>query len=324
LSALRWRPLGALLLLWLAGCTQWSPPAGTAASPTLELSATPFFPQARYQCGPAALATLLVDAGVETTPDQLAPQVYLPQRAGSLQPELIAASRRAGRIPYRLDPHWSAIEAELAAGRPVLVLQNLGFSFWPRWHYAVVIGHDARHEGVILRSGTERRQRLPMRQFLYSWQQSDHWALVVLKPGELPANVDSTRYLAELAVWERQGRNTAALRGYLAAVERWPDQPTARLGAGNMLHARGDHAAAAQQYRALLRLRPEDPVALNNLADTLAQLGCRDQALTLIERGLRQPALAPAVRDTMVATRAEISARPATAAATECAAPAAP
>ena len=321
MSPLRWRPLGALLLLWLAGCAQWSSPAGSVAAPPLELSATPFFPQTRYQCGPAALATLLVDAGVETDPDRLAPLVYLPQRGGSLQPELIAASRQMGRIPYRLDPHWSAIEAELSAGRPVLVLQNLGFPFWPRWHYAVVIGHDARHEQVILRSGTERRQRLPMRQFLYSWQGSDRWAMVVLKPGELPANPDSARYLAELAVWESQGRNADALRGYLAAIERWPQQPTARLGAGNLLHLRGDHAAAVQQYRALLRLRPEDPVALNNLADTLAQIGCRDQALALIARGLRQAALAPALRNALLATRSEIAARPVTPTATACAAP---
>jgi len=51
----------------------------------VELKAVPFFPQAEYQCGPAALATLLVSSGVSTTPEALVPQVYLPARKGSLR-----------------------------------------------------------------------------------------------------------------------------------------------------------------------------------------------------------------------------------------------
>ena len=43
-----------------------------------------------------ALATVLGAAGIGRTPEQLAPQVYLPQRQGSLQVELLGASRRAG------------------------------------------------------------------------------------------------------------------------------------------------------------------------------------------------------------------------------------
>lgn len=307
----RWRLLGALLILFLGGCAQWRQPPVSTAAATRELTATPFFPQQRYQCGPAALATLLVDSGVDTTPDQLAPLVYLPKRAGSLQPELIAASRHAGRMAYLLEPRWQAIDAELAVGRPVLVLQNLGLSFWPVWHYAVVIGHDPQRMGVILRSGTERRKTMPMQRFLHSWQGGGNWAVVVLKPGELPVDADAARYLAEVAVWESQGRDVAALRGYLAALERWPNQPTALLGAGNISYARHDYAAAAGYYRALLGIKPDHPVALNNLADTLAQVGCRDQALDLIERGLRLPNLPPSLQRAMRATRDEINAQPA-------------
>jgi hypothetical protein len=32
---------------------------------------------------------------------------------------------------------------EVAAGNPVLVLQNLSFAWAPVWHYAVVMGYDA-------------------------------------------------------------------------------------------------------------------------------------------------------------------------------------
>ena len=62
----------------------------------IELKEVPFFPQEAYQCGPAALATVLVAAGASVTPEALAPQAYLPERHGSLQLELVAATRRRG------------------------------------------------------------------------------------------------------------------------------------------------------------------------------------------------------------------------------------
>ena len=111
----------------------------------VELSGTPFFPQEEYQCGPAALATVLNVAGVAAAPDDLVDQVYLPKQHGSLQIELLAATRRADRIPYRFEPTLVALRAELDAGRPVLVLQipwpeplagmALRCAYWhrPRW-----------------------------------------------------------------------------------------------------------------------------------------------------------------------------------------------
>lgn len=119
----------ALALVWAAltaGCVSHYPDlesvgAGTKAPPGVELQDVPFFPQDEFQCGPAALATVLVDSGVAVTPDELTDKVYLPEREGSLQLELIAASRRYERLPYVLDGTLAAILAELAAGRPVLV-----------------------------------------------------------------------------------------------------------------------------------------------------------------------------------------------------------
>src|SRR5690606_29566356 len=60
----------------------------------VELKSVPFFPQDEYQCGPAALATSLAATGVKVTPTELVPQVYLPERKGSLQVEMLAAARR--------------------------------------------------------------------------------------------------------------------------------------------------------------------------------------------------------------------------------------
>jgi len=124
-------------------------PPETLAQRT-ELAEVPFFPQEEYQCGPAALASVLVHNNIATTPAALVPQVYLPGREGSLQTEMLAATRRHGLVAYHLAPRIEDLLTEVAAGNPVIVLQNLAFSFAPLWHYAVVVGYDRGQEEIVL------------------------------------------------------------------------------------------------------------------------------------------------------------------------------
>ena len=107
-----------------------------------ELKKTPFFPQEKYQCGPAALATVLHSQDNQTHPDELTEKVYIPEKQGSVPIEIIAAARSYDRLVYPLDSSLENLLREVAAGHPVLVMQNLGFSWRPQWHYAVVIGYD--------------------------------------------------------------------------------------------------------------------------------------------------------------------------------------
>jgi hypothetical protein len=101
----RLAPLLAPLAIALSGCTA-SPPLVDGlpadAPRSIELAATPFFPQEDFQCGPAALATVLVASGIAVTPEALAAEVFIPERRGSLAIELIGAARRHGRLPYVL------------------------------------------------------------------------------------------------------------------------------------------------------------------------------------------------------------------------------
>lgn len=161
------RTLYCCLFVLLTGCasapqTQQLLQTSSGLPSHRELTDTPFFPQEQYQCGPAALATVLKHSGVETDASALIDEVYLPSRQGSLQIEILASSRRHNRLPFRIPPEMSALLEEIAAGNPVLVLQNLGLSWAPQWHYAVVVGFDLAHQEIILRSGTEARHRTNM------------------------------------------------------------------------------------------------------------------------------------------------------------------
>jgi tetratricopeptide (TPR) repeat protein len=276
----------------------------------LELADVPFFPQETDQCGPAALATVLAYSGRPTTPEALAPRVYLPGREGSLQLELVAAARRHDRIPYVIQPSLPALTAELDAGRPVVVLQNLGLARWAVWHYSVVVGYDVREDVVMLRSGARKRLEMSAYRFARTWELGKRWGMVVLRPGELPAANDPDGYLRAVANQEAVTGPAGLAGAYRAAVERWPESRVARFGLANALRADGQVTAAVAEYRALLAASPADAAALNNLADAFNALGCREQALNAVEQALALISAPDPRRDVALQTRQEILSAP--------------
>jgi len=302
-------------VLLLTGCAGNRPAldsivAGTDLPVTVELADTPFFPQEVYQCGPAALATVLVASGITVTPEQLVGKVYLPQRQGSLQLELIAASRRYQRLPYRIDPSLPAMLAELDAGRPVLVLQNLGLASYPVWHYAVVIGFNTADNTILLRSGD--RERLVMRtgKFLHTWELASNWALIALRPGDFPVNVDEFRYLRAVAALEEVGKTASAIRYYSAALKRWPGSTLALFGLGNSYYSQGELRQAESQYHRLLAIEPGNTAARNNLAQVLADRGCNDAAFATVDTGLASATPGSATRKSLLEIRQRLINRP--------------
>ena len=290
------------LLLLLCGCA--SIPGEVRSLPhniSTELDGTPFYPQELYQCGPAALTTTLVASGVDAKVDDIVEKVFLPGRKGSLQIELVAAARQYDRLPYVIDGALAAVQAELEAGRPVLVLQNLGIAAAPRWHYAVVVGIDPERREVVLRSGTEPRRVTPLMTFLRTWRRGDYWGLVLLRPDELPAVVDRARYLSTITSLEDTGRHVAAAEAWGTAAARWPTDRVALFGLANAEFGRGNLQAAEAAYRRLLDIDDGHVAARNNLAWTLAEQGRFEEAQLEIARARElnaDAALEEELRDT--------------------------
>jgi tetratricopeptide (TPR) repeat protein len=309
------RHAALVALLALAGCAlnepQFSHPTAGTYTGQIELAGVPFFPQDEYQCGPAALATVLSYSGRPATPESLAPRMYLPERRGILQVELVAAARSENRIAYVLPPTLEALLAELRADRPVVVLQNLGIESVPIWHFAVVVGYLPKDETFVLRSGTDRRKTLKAAEFARSWALGRQWAMVVLKPGELPAGDDAPRYLKSVADVEAVRGAVGLAPAYSAALDRWPGNRIARFGLANALDADGRLGDAQREYEALLALDPDDLASLNNLADLLRRSGCRTRALATIDRTFAASSPTHALRPVLERTRSEIIAMPA-------------
>ena len=242
------------------------------------LQNVPFYAQDAYQCGPAALAMVLSQRGRNASPEALKDRVYIPERKGTLQVELVAAGRERDLLVYPLAGKLEDLVAEVDAGNAVLVMQNLAFDWLPQWHYAVVMGYDLKRREMIVHSGLNEARREPFEVFLRTWQRADRWALVMMPPDVLPATAEPLHYLLAASDLEQTGRLDSAALAYQSALERWPDQATARFGLGNVAWAQGRKQAAVKHFRVLTAQFPELEAGWNNLAFTLDATGCQAAA----------------------------------------------
>ena len=283
------RTVMLLALLTVAGCATPQLDAVREGHHRLpvraEVSDVPFYPQQAFYCGPAALAMALTWSGIAISQEELAPAVFTPGKAGSLRSDIVSAARRNGRLAAPVTG-LPAMLAEIAAGRPVIVFQNLALPLYPQWHFAVAIGYDLDREELILHSGTRERHRMALDTFVRTWVRGDRWALLVLPPDQLPVQTDTQTAIDAAIGLERANRPAEAAQAYGAILRRWPLSGEAALGHGNALYAKGDFAAAATAFHRATIHSPDSPIPWNNLAMALAELNRRNDAIAAARRAI--------------------------------------
>ncbi len=251
----------------------------------VEIPLVPFYPQEAYQCGPAVMAMVLQWTKANVNPQDLIPKVFVPEKKGSLQPALISVARRYNRLAYPIKG-VEALLKELAAGHPVIILQNLGLQWFPRWHYSVPIGYNLAKGIVILHSGKEARRHMGWTLFMRTWKRADYWGLVVLPSGQLPASADEQSYLHAVLGLEQTKQFNGAATAYTAALERWHSSLGALMGVGNCRYALGDLIGAEQAFRHATEAHPQSGASFNNLAHVLAEQGRYADALQMAIRAV--------------------------------------
>ena len=284
-----------VLISFISGCASHS---RALSEPSFDrpviLSNTPFFPQDAYQCGPAALATLLGSAGVNVTPKELEDSLYISKRKGTLQVELLATARKFDVIPVSqegtLNTLWQALEHRT----PVLILQNLAFSWYPKWHYAVVVGFDPKSQEVLLRSGREKLRREKLHSFEESWRLANHWMLSLL-PGEpIPPFIQEQAYITAVNGLYETGHQARALSATESAAQHWPNSMLSWMALGNLHYQQQHYQRAERAYRSALNSAPSHPAPPHNLAWALIKQSkkaeAKKYALLALERSATLPA----------------------------------
>jgi predicted double-glycine peptidase len=259
-----------------------NPPADLTKK--VELTEVPFFPQEEYQCGPAALATVLSAKGKNIAPQDLTKDVFLPTRKGSLQVEMRTATRRQGMLAVTMSGRVKDLLTEVAGGNPVIVLQNLALSFYPLWHYAVVVGYDLERGNIILRSGSKQREVMALTTFEHTWKRSNYWAIVVVPPTEVPKSATKETFFASALEMEKIRQPAIAETAYGAALQRWPGDLAALVGLGNSRYAQANLSGSEAAFRQATEAHPQAIIGWNNLAEVLAAQNRLPDALSAAER----------------------------------------
>jgi tetratricopeptide (TPR) repeat protein len=266
-----------LLLLALAttGCVTMAPQTKEllASLPNIsdhaQVEGVPFINQSAGYCGPATLAMAMQWAGTPITLEALAPEVYTPGMKGSLQEDMISASRRHGLNAIPIEG-MEALLREIDAGHPVIIFENLALSWYPAWHYAVAFGYDLPAHQIILHSGPDTEKHWDLSKFERSWEYSDHWGLVVLPPGELSVSANELEHLKSAVGLEQIGQLDAAEKSYQAILSKWPLSLGALVGLGNIDYQRNDVAGAVHYLTLATQFHPDSLIAQHNLAVALS------------------------------------------------------
>ena len=240
--------------------------------PTRALVAkVPLIHQEDFYCGPTSLAMVLQWSGTEVTPAEIAAQAFSPRAKGTYLADMTGTARRRGQLAVEIST-FSDLLTEIAAGHPVIVFQNLGLNWAPKWHYAVAVGYDLDQDLIVLHSGEMDRMVIPLTQFHHTWRRGGYWGLLVLPPNQLPATQDEWKIYRAAAALEKIGRSSAAETAYAKGATRWPKSWIWPFGIGNVRYRNGDLAGARRSFARAVALDPSIPEARQNLAQVQREL----------------------------------------------------
>jgi len=165
------RPAGMLLLLCLASaCSPLKAPltmSGAAAGRVIE--GVPFHPQeGRYDCGPAALASLLGQRGADVSLEQIRAGTYTPSLQGSLLPDLENYARSLGYWTHSGRGDLTLLKKAIDTDTPVLIPLEMGRWALTRPHYVVVFGYVG--SDFVVHAGKQGRMTIAAADLDRRWQ----------------------------------------------------------------------------------------------------------------------------------------------------------
>ena len=245
----------------------------------------PFILQTDYHCGPASLAMISNNLGNNITPDELSRMMYTPESKGTFQVDLLSATRRLGFISVPV-VGLKQMLSEVSAGHPILVFQNLGLSWFPKWHYAVVVGHDLEKDEIILHSGDEKNMHLDFSTFLKTWNRADNWAMLIVKPGTIPESASEMDLIKATAGLEAANHLELANDSYKKILEKWPQSLGALIGLGNISYRENHFEAALMYLKKATDFHPKAAGAWHNYAQLLKVMKKSNEARLAAQRAV--------------------------------------
>ncbi len=171
-------PSSFLIFTILIFCS-CAPKSGITASNNAQyIKQVPFYPQEKYQCGPAALAGVLNYWGVDVTPQEIAEEIFCESARGTLNIDMVLYAQRKGLQAKYYRGGIEDIKRKISDGFPMIALVDFGFmASYQVNHFIVVIGFS--EHGVIVNSEKYQGRLLSWRDFEKAWKKTHFWTLFI-------------------------------------------------------------------------------------------------------------------------------------------------
>ena len=252
-----------------------------------------FISQEKFHCAPASVWMVSNFLKQEIPLTRLNEMLYTPEQKGTFQNDVIAAIRRLGLIALPVNKMKTLLQ-ELNNDHPVLVFQNLGLSWAPKWHYALAVGYDLKDSVMLLHSGSEKNYPMKISTFERIWKRVDNWGLLIVKPGLIPESATEIDMVKATAGLELAKQNEAARISYEQIIKKWPDSFGAQLGLGSYFYEKDDYKKSTFHFKKATELNPEAAGAWNNYALALKEYKKIPEARVAAKKAMEKasPALA--------------------------------
>jgi ABC-type bacteriocin/lantibiotic exporter with double-glycine peptidase domain len=163
-----------LIMSFISSCAA---PARVAGTSGRILTDVPFYPQEKYECGPAALASVLTYNGINSTPEEIASAIFSRTAKGTLNFDMLLYATGTGLDAEIFSGSMDSVVRHIDNGNPLVVLVDYGFWMYQQNHYMVIVGYN--ENGVIVNSGRESLKFIPSGEFLKIWEKTKYWTLSV-------------------------------------------------------------------------------------------------------------------------------------------------
>ncbi len=139
----------------------------------------PFNPQEDYYCGPSSLASVMQFYGRNISQHEIAKEVFKRDLGGSIALDLMLFARKMGFRGEIIEGDMEIIKSKIESGQPLIVLLDIGWFFYSRPHFAVVVGYDSEKNMIIVNSGRNREQEYEREEFIRIWKKMGNLILLV-------------------------------------------------------------------------------------------------------------------------------------------------
>lgn len=253
--------------------------------PSKTIENVPFFPQQDFYCGPTTLAETFNFYGSSITADEVAPGLFIPDKEGSLQLEMIGATRRYGFLPYSEKGSLSQVMQLINDNIPVIVFQNLSIQILPQWHYALVIGYNKENRTFTLHTGLTPNHTMSFELFERTWARANYWFLAPVPPNVSSESMDSFVYTSAAYDLLKIGKTSLALSFLETASSQWPSEWLSYFLLANHF-VNIDVNTALDWFERGYHVGKFEAAYLNNFAYTLIQSGQYEEAERVLNKGL--------------------------------------